>query len=71
MYIYIYIYIYIYVCIYKYYINVYTTHLDYCINLSDGFYYDPWNPWCGFIQVSNGCDGRCYRYRLRRILRQV
>ena len=23
--------------------------LDYCTKVSDGRYYDPWNPWCGYI----------------------
>jgi len=22
---------------------------DYCTKMSDGRYYDPWNPWCGYI----------------------
>ena len=25
---------------------------DYCAELADGYYYDPWNPWCGYIE----CD---------------
>lgn len=22
---------------------------DYCTKMADGRYYDPWNPWCGYI----------------------
>ena len=23
--------------------------VDYCTKMPDGQYYDPWNPWCGYI----------------------
>ena len=23
--------------------------VDYCTKMPDGKYYDPWNPWCGYI----------------------
>jgi len=25
-------------------------HTDYCLDLADGNYYDPWNPWCGYVE---------------------
>lgn len=28
--------------------------IDYCNSLVDGKYYDPWNPWCGYVECSDG-----------------
>ncbi|CAH1789893.1 unnamed protein product [Owenia fusiformis] len=27
---------------------------DYCFSLRDGTYWDPWNPYCGYIDCSGG-----------------
>jgi len=28
------------------------------MKLEDGLYYDPWNPWCGFIRCTGGIAER-------------
>merc|ERR1712179_67028 len=30
----------------------------YCLKLDNGFYHDPWNPWCGYITCSSGVATR-------------
>jgi len=31
---------------------------DYCLKMENGLYYDPWNPWCGFIECQDGVATR-------------
>ena len=31
---------------------------DYCRKLKDGLYFDPWNPWCGFIRCEDHVASR-------------
>lgn len=35
------------------YFTPFSIFIDYCVQLENGLYYDPWNPWCGYIE----CDG--------------
>src|SRR5664279_5726214 len=35
---------------------------DYCLKMDNGQYYDPWNPWCGYIECLDGAaTRRCCR----------
>lgn len=45
------------------YTHVISRHLikspaDYCRGLNNGFYHDPWNPWCGYIECMNDVSYR-------------